>query len=192
VIPITVPAARAGAQESRYDVLARIDLPKAGKYELRLSAHSAETDERGSVYLDVDVPDFSKAKLSMSGVVLDNPLALVPLAPARLLADLVPNPPTAERAFTTADRVSAFLRIYQGGNGRLADVPLTARILDAAGAEVFTQADRLSADRFGAGRAADVSLAVPLQRLSAGEHLLTFEATLDKVTVRRDVVFIVK
>jgi hypothetical protein len=88
--------------------------------------------------------------------------------------------------------VSAFLRIYQGGNGRLVDVPLTTRILDATGAEAFRQSDKLAADRFGSGRAADVNVAVPLERLAAGEHLLTFEAALDKVTVRRDVVFTMK
>ena len=87
--------------------------------------------------------------------------------------------------------MSAFLRIYQGGSGRLVDVPLTTRIVDAAGREVFTQADRLTADRFGSNRAADVSVPLPLPRLAAGQHLLTFEATLEKVAVRRDVVFTV-
>jgi hypothetical protein len=44
MIPITVPAAKLDRDTSRYEVLARLDLPKPGKYQLRLSAHSAASD----------------------------------------------------------------------------------------------------------------------------------------------------
>ncbi len=84
MIPITVPAARADSDESRYELLARIELPKPGKYEVRLSAHSIVADTRGSVYVDVDVPDFRKEKLSLSGVVLNSALPSAPVAPARV------------------------------------------------------------------------------------------------------------
>jgi len=40
--------------------------------------------------VDVDVPDFAKSKLSMSGVVLNSALTLVPVAPTRLLDDVAP------------------------------------------------------------------------------------------------------
>ena len=101
MIPITVPAARTDSDITRYEVLARVELPKPGKNQVRLSAHSAAADTRGSVYVDVDVPDFRKEKLSLSGVVLNSALPSAPVAPARALRDVVPLAPTSERAFLT-------------------------------------------------------------------------------------------
>jgi hypothetical protein len=42
-----------------------------GRYQLRIAARSATLGRTGSVYADLDVPDFSKAPLSLSGVALD-------------------------------------------------------------------------------------------------------------------------
>ena len=45
---------RAGADgDAAYEVLARIDLP-AGRYQLRLAAHSSSAGKDGSVFVDVD------------------------------------------------------------------------------------------------------------------------------------------
>jgi hypothetical protein len=190
-VPINVPPTRAGVADAYYEVLSRIDVPKPGKYEVRLSAHSSETDQRGSVYLDVDVPDFAKAKLSMSGVVLNSALSLVPVAPPRLLNDIAPAAPTAERSFAKGDRVSAFLKLYQG-DGKLVLLTVKTRILDAASRTVFNESNTFAPDRFGPDRSADIHVQLPLERLLPGEHLLTFESTLEKITVRRDIVFTVK
>ena len=187
LIPITVPAAPAGANVSRYDVLARIDVPKPGKYEVRLSAQSSTTGDRGSVYVDVDVPDFRKEKLSLSGVIVNAGPAAAPVAPPRVLADLAPLAPTTERAFARADPVTTHFRVYQGGNDRLSPVTIAIRIQDAAGAIVFSADETIAADRFGTERAADFQFRVPLAQLKAGDHLLTFEAALGKVTSKRDV-----
>jgi hypothetical protein len=192
VVPITVPASGVNGEETRYDVLMRLDLPEPGSYELRLSVHSAATGARGSIYVDVDVPDFRRDRVSLSGVVLNALPGSGPVAPARGLNDLTPIAPTTERTFGSDDLVTAFVRIYQGGNDRLAGVTLQTRILDAAGKAVFTKADTLDAARFADTRAADHQFRVPLAGLSAGPHLLTIEATLGKLTVTRDVVFQIK
>jgi hypothetical protein len=188
-IPITVPAARAEVDSSRYEVLARIDLPKPGKYEVRLSAHSVVADTRGSVYVDVEVPDYRKDKLSLSGAVLSTALPAGPVAPARVLRDIVPLAPTTERAFVASDVVTAFMRVYQGGSDKLAAVTMKVGMQDAKGKSVFNQTDPIAPDRFSADRAADYQYRLPLSTLPAGEYLLTFEATLGKNTARRDVRF---
>ena len=191
-ISINVPPTRAGVADAYYEVLSRLEVPKPGKYEVRLSAHSSETDDRGSIYLDVEVPDFAKSKLSMSGVVMNSALSLVPVAPPRLLNDLTPVAPTADRNFAKSDRVSAFLKLYQGGDGNLVAVTVKTRILDAANKTVFDDSETYRPDRFGADRSTDIRFTLPLEKLSPGEHLLTFECTVDKITARRDVVFNVK
>jgi len=188
-IPVTVPAARADEDVSRYEVLARIELPKPGKYELRVSAHSGAADTRGSVYVDVEVPDFRKETLSLSGVVLSHALSAAPVAPARALRDLIPVVPTTERAFAASDPIAAFLRLYQGGGDRVTAVTMKVQIRDAAAKLVFDRSETIGPDRFSAERAAEYQLRLPLATLSTGEYLLTFEGTLGKTVARRDVRF---
>jgi len=192
VIPITVPAAPLEADVSRYEVLARLDVLKPGPYHLRLSAHSVASDTRGSVYVDVDVPDFRKDKVSLSGIVLNSALGGATVAPLRLLRDIVPLTPTTERSFATADIVTAFLRAYQGASEKVASVPLKISIQDAVGKSVFNKTETLGPDRFSAGHAADYQFRLPLSTLKAGEYLLTFETVMGKVAAKRDVRFQVK
>ncbi|HEX5070694.1 MAG TPA: VWA domain-containing protein [Vicinamibacterales bacterium] len=192
VVPITVPAAPVDSEISRYEVLARLDVLKPGPYHLRLSAHSVASDTRGSVYIDVDVPNFRKDKVSLSGIVLNSALGAVPVAPLRLLRDIVPVVPTTERAFVTSDIVMSFLRVYQGAGEKIVSVPLKISIQDAAGKSVFTKTETLAADRFSAEHSADYQFRLPLATLKGGEYLLTFETTVGKVSARRDVRFTVR
>ena len=191
-IPLNVPAARGDAEVTRYEVLTRIDLPKPGKYELRLSAHSDASDTRGSVYVDVDVPDFRKEKLSLSGVVLTSALPAAPIAPLRALRDVIPVVPTTERSFAPSDPVTAFLRLYQGGSDKLSAVALKIQIQDAAGKSVFEKTEAIAIDRFGSERSAEYQLQLPLSTLTAGEYLLTTEAAAGKALAKRDVRFQVR
>jgi hypothetical protein len=188
LVAVTVPASRDEATPSIYEALARIEVAKPGRYELRLSAHSFTTDTRGSIYVDVTVPDFSKEKLSLSGVVV-SALPGVPTTPARVVADLTPVPPTTARTFSAGDLVTTFFHVYQGGNGRLAAVTLNTRLLDAAGKAVFEKRETLDAARFSDARATDHQFRLPLSGLTSGQHLLTFEAAIGKAVVKRDVVF---
>ena len=98
---------------AEYEVLARLDL-KPGRYQLRASAHIARQATSGSVYSDLDVPDFSSGALSLSGLALSaSPGPAV--GSADTLRTIVPVVPTARRSFTTGHQVSAFARFYQGG-----------------------------------------------------------------------------
>jgi VWFA-related protein len=191
-IAITIPAARRDSDISRYEVVSRLELPKPGKYELRLTARSEISDSRGSVYVDVDVPDFKKDRVSFSGVILNSALAAAPTAPARVLRDLTSLTPTTERTFFASDVVTAFLRVYQGGGDKIAPIPIKVTINDAAGKAVFTTTETVAADRFTAERAADYQFRLPLGTLKAGDYLLTFETTVGKATARRDVRFSIR
>lgn len=192
LIPVTVPAAPADRDVSRYDLLARIEVPKPGKYEVRVSAHSDLSDTRGSVYVDVDVPDFKDAKLSLSGVIVSALATGAPVAPARALNDLTPVVPTTERAFAASDLVTAFLRVYQGGSGKLGPVTMKVRIVDAADKSVFSQSDTLDVPQFDETRSTGYQFRLPIKSFAAGRYLLTFEATAGKTVVVRDVVFDVR
>ena len=191
-IAITIPAARRDADTSRYELISRMELSKPGKYQLRLSAHSSISDSRGSVYVDVEVPDFKKDRVSFSGVILNSALAAAPTAPARVLRDLTSLVPTTERSFVASDIVTAFLRVYQGGGDKLAPVPVKVTMTDSTGKSVFSATDAVGPDRFAVERAADYQFRLPLATLTAGDYLLTFETMMGKQGARRDVRFTVK
>jgi VWFA-related protein len=178
------------ADEVGYETLARLDLAP-GRYQLRLAAQTTLQGRTGSVYCDLDVPDFSKPPLSLSGIALSATPAPMMVGKDKL-ASLLPVVPTAMRDFTGDQKVIAFLRVYQGGKDAAVPVPIAVRIVNGSNATVFESAETLPPDRFAPGRAADYRLDLPLARLAPGPHLLTVEGTLATGTrARRDVRFIV-
>lgn len=181
---------RPSASDAEFDILTPIGL-KPGRYNVRLSAHSVGLDRTGSVYTDVIVPDFSKEKLSLSGVVVSADPTLV-AAPRDALASIIPVVPTSRRDFERGDRATAFLRIYRSRK-ESQTVEITARVTDANGREVTSERASLGAERFtGPHRSADFSYQLPLQRIRPGAHLLTIEATAAGATARRDIRFSVR
>jgi hypothetical protein len=180
---------RPGASvESPYEVFSRLPL-KPGRYEVRFAAESA--GRTANVFVDVEVPDFAKADLSTSGVVLARTPPSIQ-ASMNVLADLIPVVPTTVREFGSTDRVTAFLRIYQGGKHDLLSPSISARVVDALNKTVVEQTKRLSAADFSAQRSADYRFEIPVSTLRVGEHLLTMEITAGKQVLRRDIRFQVK
>jgi hypothetical protein len=189
-IALNIPPARRGEELSRYDLLAQLPL-KPGRYRIRTSARSTTLDKLGSVYADVDVPDFAKEPLSLTGVAL-TVVPGQPVAPTDGLKDVMPIVPTAVRDFARHERVTAFFRIHQGGKLAIAPVTVTTRVTDAQDKTVFNRTEVTAAEAFAEARAADVRFMLPVAQLTPGDYLLTFEAAIDKTTARRDVRFRVK
>jgi hypothetical protein len=175
----------------RYDALARLQV-RPGRYEIRVAAQHRRAERAGSVYAYVDVPEFAKAGLWLSGIVLASSSAhLATLADA--VADLSPVVPTSQREFAQHDNATAFVRAYQGGGNATASVLVRARIIDAASRNVFDHETTLQAADVIGERGAEVQIDLPLERLAPGQYLLTIEATrATQETARRDVRFAVR
>lgn len=185
-VELTVPAG--GQQEFRYDVLTKM-LVRPGRYQVRIAAeHSGEA---GSVFADVDVPDFSKDALSASGLVLAVDPALPSGSGARL-DETLPVVSTTLREFRSTARVTSFMRVYQGGSKPPGAVRVSTTIRDEANKTNFESTTFLDSAQFSPGRSADYRLDLPIAKLEAGQHLLTIEATLSHTTLRRDARFIVR
>lgn len=182
---VTIREGATGLAE--YEVLSRIEL-KPGRYQLRLAAHVSSLSTSGSVYYDVDVPDYKSVPLSMSGILLSADPGPV-VAPRDALAKLVPVVPTVRRTFTGAEKVTAFTRLYQGGKNALADVPVRVRLTNDAGAVLVDRQERMGAERFANGRTGNLLIDVPVGRLAPGEYLLTIEAAGAKASPRKDLRF---
>ena len=106
-----------------------------GRYQLRIGAHNAAQGKAGSVYYDLEVPDFSKGRVALSGLVL-SATPVHPMATPDRLASLLPVVPTTLRAFTTLTRVEVFVRIYQNDKAP-SPVALATSVTNAEGGVVF-------------------------------------------------------
>ena len=201
---VTLRPGPAGPVE--YEVLTGLSL-KPGRYQLRLSALVGAQNKTGSVYYDLEVPDFQARPLSLSGLLLTSDPKPVSTDTDRIKA-YVPVAPTARRTFGAADRVTAFARIYQGGQTTatgpdparprqsgpvLQTVQLSILVTDSQGAVRFRRTEAVAADIFGPNdRMAEFRMDVPLKDLTAGEYLLTMDAASSRGAARRDVRFTIR
>jgi hypothetical protein len=163
-----------------------------GEYELWLTVRDPKTTRLGSVFYELEVPDFAAQTVSLSALVFGaEPSEGRPVPP--LFSPLLPIVPTVSRDFSVHEAVWAFFQIYQGRTTPLAPVSLTLKIVNAEGATVVDVPETLAPDRFNASRSADYRYHLPLERLTPGKYLLTVEARRgERLSPKRDVVFRVR
>jgi hypothetical protein len=171
-----------------YEILPRLPVPP-GQYEIRAAVRT-DGGHSGSVYTFVDVPDFSRSGVSLSGIVLEaTPAAAA--APPDAYADLLPVVPTARRDFAASDRVSAFVRVYQGGSQALVPATVTTRIVDANNEQITKSTRELDPSLFAKARAFDHRFDLP-RNLAAGQYLFTVEIAAGGRTAERALRFRVR
>jgi VWFA-related protein len=187
-VPLRLPA---GDGDIEYEILHRADIAKPGLYELRLSVHSAARNAEGSIYVTVDMPDFAKEPISLSGVVLstDNGLAI---DGAERLKTLLPVTPTTARAFDRGEPATAFLRAYEGGGGAIRPVAVHTRIVNDHDQVLMDRTETFGSERFDRTRSAGIFVRLPTGDLAPGPYLLSLEATLGKAASRRELRFVIK
>jgi hypothetical protein len=183
---VTVPLSP--GDQLRHDLVREVSLP-AGRHQLRFNVASSLLNRNGTVYVDVEVPDYARTALALSSIVLGTePPEMAPASSRRL-----PIVPTSARDFANGEAVSAFVRVQQGGPTAPAPVTLTTEILDASDQVRFTESYTIDGAAFAAERGAGYRLRLPLDRLQAGPHLLSLSARLaNGRTARRDVLFRVR
>jgi VWFA-related protein len=174
----------------------RMSLP-AGKYQLRVAAREAGGGLTGSVFYDLDVPDFTKSKVALSGVVLTAATAQVtPTAePDPVFKALLPGPPTTRREFYNIDTLSAYAEVYNNlATATPHTVDITTRVLSESGQELFKAAEERSSKELqdAKGGGSGYSAQVPLKDMAPGRYVLRLEARSrlkDAETALRDVPF---
>ncbi len=181
----TITLQPSGGDESRHDVFQRLTL-LPGRHQLRFNVQSALLGANGTVYADIDVPDFSRSPLALSGLFLAG--GIEDTTTSGDLAGLLPLVPTSSREFTSSDVVEGFLRVYQPV-GQPASVSTTVELFDASDQLQYERTVLLEPTAFGPDGGADLAFEVPLARLTPGPHLLSVTARLPGGrTARRDLV----
>src|SRR5262249_25651530 len=108
---LAMKGAASSKAEQRVRLLSEFELP-TGRYQLRVAAGYAAS--AGSVLYDLEVPDFTKGPLVMSGVSLTSRAAgaATTLKPHDPLADVLPGPFSALREFSSDDEIVLFAEVY--------------------------------------------------------------------------------
>ena len=187
-----------------YELLSSLELDP-GRYHIRVAAESRtggvqprpgvpavglfdpEEDlspRSGSVYTDVDIPDFLGAPLALSGVALmmrPSPVS----GPPEAFAKLLPEAPTTVREFYGDEQASGLIRISQKAGSPALPVTLALRLTNAQGGLVQEGTETIPAASFEATHTADHAFEVPVANLPRGEYLLTVKASAGAATATR-------
>ena len=159
-------------------MLSRIEVPPA-RYQLRVGVHESNGGSVGSVPIDLDVPDFTKAPFAISGLAITSSRAprLVTVKPDPVLKDALPLPPVANRAFTAAETLNVFAEIYDRTVPTPHEVDVAVTVRPKNGDQhVYQLRESRHVAAGGGVRTAPYSTAIPLNKLPAGDYVLTVEA----------------
>lgn len=202
-IPVTLRRPGGGALIG-YELLSSLELDP-GRYHLRVAAESRtggvqprpgvpavglfDPDEdlsprSGSVYTDVDIPDFLNAPLSLSGLALM--MRPAPASgPPNAFAKLLPEAPTTVREFYGDEQVTGLIKVSQNAASPAVPVTLALRLTNAQGAAIQEGVETIPAASFGATHTAEHTFEVPVTNLPPGEYLLTVKASAGAATATR-------
>lgn len=148
-----------------------------GRYQLRVGGLLTATGLAGSVYRDIEVPDFSGTPLRMSGLALTCVVAAyTPTARAdERLRGVLPAPPTTMRDFRNDDRLGVFAEVYDRGDVPRGDVAFSAIVRGIDGREALRRRELLTGDDLARARGR-YTTQVPLGDLAPGDYVLRLEA----------------
>ena len=158
----------------------RIELPP-GRYQLRVGVRENGGGEMGTVFYDLDVPDFAREPLTMSGLLLSAPSAQRALTVQAddALAKVLPGGATSLRTFTTSDSLSIYAEVYAAIGDIAPRVDVTTRLIAESGKEVSVAHDELGGGvAAGKDKSATYSLSrsIPLANVAPGSYLVRVEA----------------
>jgi len=177
-------------------VLGQTELPP-GRYQLRVAVATGAGKTSSTVY-DLEVPDYTKAPVTMSGLVLNSlessktPTLTLTTASASPL----PGSPATARTFTQNDQVMVFGEVYDNDrSGTAHTVTITTTLRSAAGIALRTTVDERSSLEPGDGARGYRFLAgMPLDDLTSGVYVIHVEARGDfgnRPSAARDIQIVV-
>lgn len=177
----------------------KLTLPP-GRHQLRVGVLDRPTGRAGVVHVDVVVPDYKKAALNMSGVLVTSTTAgRVPTArggPLDQLQKMLPGPPALTREFRASEELGIYAEVY----GAVAGAEVSATVVDESGREARvlgpagSPGASAAADAGGVADRRDFRRTIALRSLQPGRYVLRVEArspASPSAVVRREVPFTV-
>jgi VWFA-related protein len=188
------PDTKSRVEQSGFRVLNRMELPP-GRYQLRLAARDITKATIGSVIYDLDVPDFYKDKIAMSGLAITSlgGAAMMTARPDDVMKQVLPAPPVAARAFAQNDELAVFTEVYDNSGNAPHKVDITTSVLTDEGRVLYkNEESRDSSELQGAKGGYGYTSRVPLSEIVPGSYVLNVEARSrlgDSLSTKRQVQF---
>ena len=171
------PETKKVVEETGVRTLSRVQLPP-GRYQLRVAANDVGPMSVGTVLYDLEVPDFTKTPLSMSGLVLTSIDASrePTIRHDEEMKQVMPGPPAGNRVFPPNDELGLFVEVYDN-TAASHKVDITTTVTSDEGKVVFKTDDvRDSAELEGKRGGYGYTTRVPLKELPTGIYVLKVEA----------------
>ena len=162
-------------QNGRFRFVSQLELAP-GTYRLEVAVVDADTKKAGSLYSDLEVPDFSKAPVAMSNLLISSATtSFWPTAADKGLTVTMPLPPTTVRDFAAGDALAWFARVYDNQKTtHMVDITTTIRAND--GRSVFENHQEHSSQEIQSARGGfDYAVRFPLKELAPGLYVLNVE-----------------
>jgi VWFA-related protein len=161
-----------------FRMLSRLQLPP-GRYQLRVAGRETGAGKAGSVVYDLEVPDFFKMPITMSGIVLTAPSAnqFMTARPDEHFKDVLPGPPTARREFSRSDTLALFAEVYDNEGSKPHQVEIATTVRVEGGTSVFQHREERASSELGGARGGyGYTAQIPLKDVSPGLYVLRVEA----------------
>lgn len=188
-----------------YEIVSELQL-SPGQYQLRASATSEKLAASGSVYLSFEVPDFAKADLRLTDLVIayaDGPhvpiarevprtfrrplgstSGVVPTAQLQGPPPVLPFDPTLDRTFTARDTLRLFFKAVQR-QPRALKAAISAITPDGTVALTFDRPLNVE-------RQASLDISLPLAQLAPGAYRLRVVVSDGAISDSREIGLVVK
>ena len=159
-------------------LLSRLEVPPA-RYQIHVGVHETGRATIGTVPYDLEVPDFSKAPLALSGVLLSSSAAdtLVTANPDPRLKLVFPASPVVTRRFSRAETLTWFAEVYDNSSRSAHAIAFATDVHDATdGRKVFEAQDRRVVDGSTRAQTQGFLTELPLRELNPGTYVLRVAA----------------
>ena len=169
----------AHVQKNGIRLTRRLELPPGTLPACGSAPAKATAAPIGSVMYDLDVPDFSKADLSMGGLLLTSASSSrMPTAnPDRDFKEILPGSPTAMREFPSGDELAIAVDVYDNKVATPHRVEIRTTVTADDGNVVFNSTDeRKSEELKGVNGTYGHVATIPLKGVAPGRYVLRVEA----------------
>ena len=161
-------------KRSGFRWIARLENLTPGRYEIRGAVNVAPS-RQGSVWYELEIPDLSKAALTMSDVMLTSTAASTDRMTVRAdktAAAIPPFAPTARRDFSANDSVAIYAEVYDNDHTPGREIETSVAVIDDRGNEKARTVETQTA----ANGVVKIGTRVALAPLAPGAYILAVEA----------------
>jgi VWFA-related protein len=171
------PETYARVQQNGIRLLQHLSVPP-GRYQLRVAAQDSGKTKQGSAHLDLDVPDFTRDPIALSGVAIAATADHFASNPVKdPFNGGLPGMPTTLRDFPANGEFAVWVQVYDNQPTPPHRLDITTTVKADDGRVVFTNSTERSTDELhGTPGAFDYSTRIPMTGWAPGLYVLSIDA----------------